>query len=336
MAKIYNIQRGHTPTIRGLRNCGLSCCVNALLQSISATEEFVHLLDRLELSGSEERNSVPMVLKKTILAMQGESVQPAPHRKFLDCLHSNAISINVQHDADEVFLSILNLIHKQMTDTELKEEILELYKVKIEGNVTCLDCTYVHKVSSYLLSFPLPLQEGQNSLEKCIQTFFGEQELQGEDACYCERCGEKQPSKQGFKLCSLPKILCIHLKRFRSENGLTKKLHCKVTFPKTLNFTSNLQQDQLSESFKKGDSTYSLYAVVVHSGFAYCGHYTAFIKSPRGQEWYYADDSSVHQATWDDIQSTFGGQTSYRTFSGTAYMLLYRRQSSSEDQGRSG
>lgn len=28
---------------------------------------------------------------------------------------------NVQHDADEVFLSILNLIQKQMTDTELVE-----------------------------------------------------------------------------------------------------------------------------------------------------------------------------------------------------------------------
>lgn len=32
--------------------------------------------------------------------------------------------------------------------------------------------------------------------EKCIQTFFREQELSGEDKCYCERCGEKQPSKQ--------------------------------------------------------------------------------------------------------------------------------------------
>lgn len=45
----------------------------------------------------------------------------------------------------------------------------------------------------------------------------------------------------------------------------------------------------------QGDSTYSLYAVVVHSGFAYYGHYTAFIKSPGGQEWYYADDSSVQR-----------------------------------------
>lgn len=31
------------------------------------------------------------MLKRTICAMQGESVQPAPHREFLDCLHHNAI-----------------------------------------------------------------------------------------------------------------------------------------------------------------------------------------------------------------------------------------------------
>ncbi|XP_041935246.1 ubl carboxyl-terminal hydrolase 18 [Alosa sapidissima] len=325
-------RRDYVSSIRGLRNFGLSCCVNALLQSISATEELLKLLDRWNPSGNyEERNNVPLLLRKTLHSMQGETPQPAPHCEFLDCLDRNSIPRNVQHDADEVFLSILNLILQKMTDTQLKEEILELYKVKVEGHVVCSECTFDHKVNSYMLSLPLPLQKGQNNLEDCIQTFFRQQELSGEDKCYCERCGEKQRSTQGFKLCSLPQILCIHLKRFRYEGGFTQKLHCKVTFPDTLNFSSILDPDCISDVFKKDDSPYSLYAVVVHSGTAMFGHYTAYIQPPGEQTWYYANDSRVRQVNWDKVQSSFGGQND----GDTAYMLLYRRQKTSEDQGYS-
>lgn len=47
--------------------------------------------------------------------------------------------------------------------------------------------------------------------------------------------------------------------------------------------------------FLQNDCKYTLYAVVVHSGYAKFGHYTAYVRHRMNQRWYYADDSHVKQ-----------------------------------------
>lgn len=122
---------------------------------------------------------------------------------------------------------------------------------------------------------------------------------------------------QGLKLLSLPQILCLNLKRFRNSCDKTRKLDCMVTFPETFDFSETLKAafssdfDQQVQLFPvnypfiecnfnlrvcllfQNDCKYTLYAVVVHSGYAMFGHYTAFVR--RNQHWYYADDSRVKQ-----------------------------------------
>lgn len=90
---------------------------------------------------ADSRN-VPLQLKKVLAAMRSDPPRPYPHRDFLNCLDRNSIhrkrrvrtvkdnqndatsdgfcfAVNIQHDADEVFLSILNLIQQQMEDRDL-------------------------------------------------------------------------------------------------------------------------------------------------------------------------------------------------------------------------
>lgn len=123
---------------------------------------------------------------------------------------------------------------------------------------------------------------------------------------------------QGVKLLSLPQILCVNLKRFRNSHVGTRKLDCTVTFPETFDF-SELVNEAFSSDFAQvllfpinypylvshviykfiflfqNDCKYTLYAVVVHSGYAMCGHYTAYVRHRVNQRWYYADDSHVKQ-----------------------------------------
>ncbi|KAM9402479.1 ubl carboxyl-terminal hydrolase 18 isoform 1-T1 [Salvelinus alpinus] len=309
--------------LRGLLNYGLSCCVNALLQSFSATWE---LVDLLEGWNPVDKESVPLYLRKVLLAMQSDQSQPAPHKDFLHCLDRNYIRNHVQQDADEVFLSILNLIQQQMSDKALAQEIHSLYKVTMETYLQCLECKYIETGTSFLLSLPMHIRESHDSLEDCIRFFFELQELRDGDKCYCERCGEKTPSKQGFKLISLPPVLCLHLKRFRHSHGYTRKLHLKVTFPETLNISEILTAGALSERYVQSDSQYSLCAVIVHSGDAMFGHYTAYVRH-KDQSWYYANDRYVRQVSWKEVQNTYGG-----SLRETAYMLLYRRTPEGKQQ----
>lgn len=308
--------------MRGLSNYHLSCCVNTLLQTFSATWELTDLLDKWDAAGERTDScNVPQQLKKVLVAMRSDLPQPANHRDFLHCLDRNYIRLSVQHDADEVFLSILNSMQQQMDDKALALDIQNLYKISEETYLECLNCNSVQTLTTYQLSLSLHIKEDHNSLESCMRSFFEHQELSGIDCCFCAKCGKKTPSKQGVKLLSLPPILCVHLKRFRNYRGYTRKLDCKVTFPETIDL-SEILPEAFSADFAQNDCKYTLYAVVVHSGTAMFGHYTAYVRDRREQYWYSADDSHVEKASWEEVQSTYGGHGR-----GTAYMLMYRRGS---------
>lgn len=312
--------------MHGLANYGLSCCVNALLQSFSVTWELIDLLNKWEGADLKENPpNVPLQLRLVLEAMQIDQSQPVNHKVFLRCLDKNEIGLNIQHDADEVFLSIMNLIEQQMDNKVLAGEIQSLYRISVESHLECLECTWINSGKSYLLSLPLHIREGENYLEEIISSFFEVQELNNNNKFRCLKCEKKTLSVQGFKLVSLPPVLCIHLKRFRNHNGSTKKLHCKVTFTETIDFSTLLKENMFSEHYTKSNCSYSLYAVIVHCGSAMFGHYTAYVRHREDQSWYYADDSTVLPASWKDVQTTYDGSCR-----GTAYMLLYRQNK--EDQ----
>uniref|UniRef100_A0A3P9QEC4 Ubiquitin specific peptidase 18 n=1 Tax=Poecilia reticulata TaxID=8081 RepID=A0A3P9QEC4_POERE len=283
----------------GLSNHRLSCCVNTLLQTLNATWELADILEKWKPAGGRAEDNVPFQLKRVLKMMQEDLPHPAPHQDFLHCLDRNRIRLSTQHDADEVFLSILDFIQLQMDERTLALEIQSLYKISVETQVQCLQCNNVQTRNSHLLSLPLHIKEDRNSLKDCMISFFEQQELRGIDCCFCAQCEAKTPTKQGVKLCSLPQILCIQLKRFRNIHGFTHKLNCRFLF--------SLQND----------CRYILYAVVVHSGGAMFGHYTAYVRHRVNHRWFYADDSRVSHV---------------RLNLGTAYMLMYRKDPKEVDQ----
>lgn len=71
----------------------------------------------------------------------------------------------------------------------------------------------------------------------------------------------------------------------------------------------------------QGEFVYEVYAVLIHNGGAFGGHYFAYIKSQSDKKWYNFNDSSVSPISDEDIQKTFGGDG----MPNTAYMLLYRK-----------
>ncbi|XP_069567156.1 ubl carboxyl-terminal hydrolase 18 [Brachyistius frenatus] len=311
--------------MRGLTNNYLSCCVNTLLQTLSATWELAELLEKWDTAGVEEATrNVPLQLKRVLVAMRDDRGRTDPHHDFLRCLDRNRFRLYVQHDADEVFLSILNFIQQQINDQAMALQIQDLYKISVETILQCLECKSIQKRTSYLLSLPLHIKEDHNTLEGCITSFFQHQELRGIDCCFCAQCETKTPSKQGVKLVSLPRILCILLKRFRNTRGFTRKLDCAVAFPENFDF-SEIVTEAFCADFAQNDCRYTLYAVVVHCGCTAGGHYTAYVRNRVDRRWYYADDSRVQLASWEEVRATYGGGSR-----GTAYMLMYRRDSNEE------
>lgn len=63
-----------------------------------------------------------------------------------------------------------------------------------------------------------------------------------------------------------------------------------------------------------------LYAVLVHSGGAYGGHYYAYISN--GNEWFRFDDSTVRKVSKSEIRKY--GAFDKSSHGANAYLLFYR------------
>lgn len=55
--------------------------------------------------------------------------------------------------------------------------------------------------------------------------------LQGDESFKCEKCGEKTQATKRLRLFRLPKVLMLHIKRFKYSGSSREKLTNNVTFP---------------------------------------------------------------------------------------------------------
>ncbi|KAG4304469.1 hypothetical protein PORY_002179 [Pneumocystis oryctolagi] len=120
-----------------------------------------------------------------------------------------------------------------------------------------------------------------------------------------------------MKIKRLPKILTLHLKRFKyiEENGNYKlsKLFHTVVYPYYLRLSNT------TDDVDNPDRLYELYAVIVHLGSGSCyGHYVSVIKTESG--WTLFDDERVEPVNEMFVRRFFGN------FPGeaTAYILFYQ------------
>ncbi|KOC63118.1 Ubiquitin carboxyl-terminal hydrolase 47, partial [Habropoda laboriosa] len=102
--------------------------------------------------------------------------------------------------------------------------------------------------------------------------------------------------------------------------------------PSTSNCTVHNHENEKNRNSNaaKGPYNYELFSIMIHSGSSSGGHYYAYIKDFRTQEWLCFNDQSVTQITHDDIQKTYGGGSTRPYYnsacsSTNAYMLMYRQ-----------
>lgn len=100
---------------------------------------------------------------------------------------------------------------------------------------------------------------------------------------------------------------------------------------KKVDLTEDLSSSDVPQNMK-GPYCYELFSIMIHSGSASGGHYYAYIKSFTNGQWYCFNDQSVTRAYDEDIERSFGGLESSRSYyssvyssSTNAYMLMYRQ-----------
>ncbi|KAH0791742.1 Clan CA, family C19, ubiquitin hydrolase-like cysteine peptidase [Histomonas meleagridis] len=327
---IYHVSEPEVIPYVGLRNQGATCYMNSMLQSlfhIPAFRLLIYTMDSTMQNKSDDQN-ICLNLQRLFGLMQ-LSDSPVSTKSLTRSFGWSDSDSFIQHDIQEFCRVLLDNLEEKMKKTNLEGRIPDLFRGESRSFIRCRNVDYESSRSEYFYDLQLDVVNC-NSLEESFVKYVEHEELDGDNKYDTEEYG-KQEADMGVEFIEFPKVLHLHLRRFQYDfnyNRMTK-INSYFSFPKTIDLKPYLIQ---TEENQDEDWEYELFGILVHSGYAYGGHYFAYLRTTPEEKWYKFNDSSVSIATEAEaIDNNFGGVDKYstsnyeRTYS--AYMLIYIKQS---------
>jgi ubiquitin C-terminal hydrolase len=231
---------------------------------------------------------------------------------MVECLHnsiSRSIKMrilgNVENDTDKMATACYGMLR----DTYAREysEIMDLFYGISVSEIASMDRAIVHsaKPESFFI-LDLQILPEMRTLYDCFDAFTQVETLDGDNAWFNEKTGQKEDIQKRMTFWNFPKVLIITLNRF-SPCG-QYKLNNYIDFPLT-----DLDLSKYVSGYNAHKYRYDLYGVCNHSGNVNGGHYTAYVLN-ASDEWVYYNDTCV-----DVIDSGI-------VVSPQAYCLFYRKK----------
>ncbi|BDD61208.1 hypothetical protein MAP00_006276 [Monascus purpureus] len=191
----------------------------------------------------------------------------------------------------------------------------ELFEGTLTSETQCLTCENVSQRDEIFLDLSVDLEQ-HSSVTSCLRKFSAEEVLCERNKFHCDNCGGLQEAEKRMKIKRAPRILALHLKRFKYTEDLQRlqKLFHRVVYP------YHLRLFNTTDDTEDPDRLYELYAVVVHiGGGPYHGHYVAIIKT-QDRGWLLFDDEMVEPVDKNYVLNFFGDRPGLAC----AYVLFYQ------------
>ena len=177
----------------------------------------------------------------------------------------------------------------------------ELFEGTLTSETRCLTCENVSQRDEPFLDLSVDL-ENHNSVTSCLRRFSEEEMLCERNKFHCDNCSGLQEAEKRMKVKRLPRVLALHLKRFKYTEDMQRlqKLFHRVVYPFYLRLFNT------TDDAEDPDRLYELYAVVVHiGGGPYHGHYVSIIKT-QDRGWLLFDDEMVEPVDKRFVTKFFG------------------------------
>ncbi len=220
--------------------------------------------------------------------------------------------------------------------TEEPSLVDKVFGGQLETSYQCCNCkaNSIHKETFTDLHLAFPeVSKDQNqgqklTMQTLLQNSLKPETLSGENKYSCDHCTSLQDAVKSTKVLNGPDYLMITLMRFHYD----RKQNRKTKVFTDIDYQLDLEVP-IDNAGSKVDK-YSLYAIVVHSGYSSDGgHYYTYAREPRTNPedpeegpWYIFNDSKVSFSSFESFKSV-----SKRFPRDTAYLLFYQKVSSQPD-----
>ncbi|XP_065542556.1 ubiquitin carboxyl-terminal hydrolase 42-like [Lathamus discolor] len=301
----------------GLENLGNTCFLNATLQCLTYTPPLASYMLSLEHSKSCHEKDFCMMCTleahiNQALCFSNNAFKPIAVINGLKRIGKH-FCYGSQEDAHEFLSFTVDALQRAClnggttwdTSSHATTLIYQIFGGYLRSRVKCLNCQAVSDRHEPFLSITLDI-ETVTSVTKALEQFVKPEQLGGENSYKCSKCTNMVPASKTYTIHRSSNVLIMSLKRFADFSG--GKISKHVNYPEYLDLRAYMSQSTGEPLI------YSLYAVLVHSGFSCnAGHYICFIKAGNGF-WYRMNDAIVERS---DIKTVLNQQ---------AYLLFYIRR----------
>ncbi|KAF1810541.1 cysteine proteinase [Eremomyces bilateralis CBS 781.70] len=267
-----------------------------------------------------------------VLRRENEMFRTPMHQdahEFLNLLLNEVVE-NVEQFSKQMAATVQKALANDMTAPELKTPTVvnsnqnsingtgwvhDLFEGLLTSETRCLTCENLSQRDEAFLDLSVDLEQ-HSSVTSCLRKFSEEEMLCERNKFHCDNCGGLQEAEKRMKVKRLPRILALHLKRFKYTEDLQRlqKLFHRVVYP------YHLRLFNTTDDAEDPDRLYELYAVVVHlGGGPYHGHYVSIIKT-QDRGWLLFDDELVEPVDQSYVTNFFGGEGQLAC----AYVLFYQ------------
>ncbi|KAG0472753.1 hypothetical protein HPP92_014610 [Vanilla planifolia] len=283
-----------------LNNMGNTCFMNAILQCITHT---VPLLEKLvsnshsPICSDEDGQFCSFCTLKShideCIAKSGSVVTPSKFAYNLSKI-SSFFQFGEQHDAheflscflDSIGTSYLKHISKAHRLSSPGDSVIDqVFGGQLKSQLRCCECGHCSDTYESLLGLSLEIDD-VDDLNEALESFTQAEKIDDPDIkLTCGGCKAQGSMEKQLKIEQTPSVIALHLKRFKHSEHYVHKIGKFIKYPMELDL-----MPFLSCPIENGQLIYELYAIVVHSGSSYYGHYYCNIRtSPTA--WHQMNDS---------------------------------------------
>lgn len=301
--------------------CFLNASVNALYsvtqQNIQLNKHFIIWFQFLASGTEQSREQVQGVVQA--LGMEFGKQQDSHEFcvKLLDDFHKkfpDPKSVSFEQQSDDAISPATTwkqVAHKQLVDHNKGQSstVTKEFMGQFDTVIQCKTTLSKSRKFDPFTTLSLPIVEYEDEATTLEDLFNEFQETTEIEDYHCSVCKKSIQANHTTTFWSYPNVLFIHLKRFDSMGGKSKKNNTVVEIP---------------ELFELGNMEtpvhYKLCSVIRHHGKSMnSGHYTCLIKTPS--HWLVTDDSTITKVGVMDTEE----------ISKDAYCLVYTKFNSTDN-----
>jgi ubiquitin C-terminal hydrolase len=291
-------------TYIGISNPGNTCYLNSILQILLSLDSFNNeLIKNVNISNKDYidffHDYISMILfcrrkpksmDDTISIskfIDNEHVLDIDNFKFnFDKLINGGLS-NDQHDAHEIMIKILELLH-EVLKTERPYIVNKMFRGQTQSKIICKNCNTNTFTFSTFMNLSVYIDENVHDVSSAIDQCILPEYI---SEFHCQYCNRFTSADKVTSFSRLPNYLIIHMNRFKP-----------VSTEFGIEYSKNNQGIKLNQEIVIEQTHYVIKgAIFHHSGCINYGHYTSVIfVRELGYRCIFINDDEITVSDWND------------------------------------